>query len=68
MRQRTERTDGIATKGTNMTDGFIILGTVGIVGLVAVLAIALVYNRPFQFRGDSSRMEIEAKADGTKPR
>lgn len=41
-----------------MADGLVVLGTTAIVGGVAVLTIALVYDRPIWLRGD--RQSIEA--------
>lgn len=41
-----------------MNDGLVILGTVAIVGLVAVATIALVYDRGLFVRGSKSEMEI----------
>ncbi len=42
-----------------MTDGMVILGTIGLVGLVAVSTVALVYNRPLLVRGNSSSVEVQ---------
>lgn len=46
-----------------MTDGLVILGTVAIVGLVAVLTVALVYNRSLWVKGSSKQLEVETRAN-----
>jgi hypothetical protein len=50
-----------------MADELVILGTIAIVGLVAVTTIALVYNRSFGFRGDKEAIQIETRADSNGP-
>lgn len=51
-----------------MSDGMVILGTVAIVGLVAVLTVALVYNRDFWVRGSHESIEFKtSSAENTKP-
>ena len=52
---------------SKMTDGFVILGTIAIVGLVAVTTIALVYNRSFGFRGDKEAIEVQTKVESERP-
>lgn len=52
---------------SKMTDGFVILGTVAIVGLVAVTTIALVYNRSFGFRGGKEAIEVQTKVEVDRP-
>lgn len=48
----------VIEKGKTMSDGFVILGTVSIVGIVAVLTVALVYNRPLWLRGSRESLEV----------
>lgn len=50
-----------------MTDGLVILGTVAIVGLVAVTTIALVYNRSFGFRGNKEAIEVQTNVEAESP-
>ena len=46
-----------------MADGMVILGTVAIVGLVAVTTIAMVYNRSFGFRGTNDSVEVNTRKE-----
>ena len=55
------------TEKPKMADGLVILGTVAIVGLVAVTTIALVYGRSFGLRGDKQSIEVQTKAEGATP-
>ncbi len=43
-----------------MSDGVVILGTVAIVGLVAVVTVALVYDRKLGFTGSRNEIQIDA--------
>lgn len=46
-------------KAMMMNDGLVILGTVAIVGLVAVATVALVYNRGLWVKGSSGQIEVK---------
>jgi len=46
-----------------MSDGIVILGTVAIVGLVAVVTVALVYNRIIWVRGTRDSVEVQTQAN-----
>lgn len=45
-------------KDGKMADGLVVLGTVGIVGLVAVTTVSLVYNRTLWVRGSRSDIQV----------
>ncbi|MEL6110894.1 MAG: hypothetical protein AAFU85_33220 [Planctomycetota bacterium] len=57
----------VLSKGRGMSDGAVILGTVAIVGLVAVLTVALVYNRAMWLRGTSDGVEVKTSAGDALP-
>ncbi|WP_039963361.1 hypothetical protein [Rhodopirellula europaea] len=44
-----------------MSDGMVILGTVLIVGVVAVIVVALVYDRPLGINGSKEEITISTK-------
>jgi len=46
-----------------MSDGLVVLGTVAIVGLVAVTTVALVYNRSLHVRGSSEGIEVQTSPE-----
>jgi hypothetical protein len=48
----------VPNKEKKMADGVVILGTVAIVGLVGIFAIALVYNRPLWVRGTNKSLDV----------
>jgi hypothetical protein len=45
-------------KDLKMSDGLVALGSIAIVGLVAVLIIALVYNRAIWVQGSRDALEV----------
>jgi hypothetical protein len=47
-----------------MSDGIVILGTVALVGLVAIMTVALVYDRRLWVRGSDSQLELKAGDSG----
>jgi hypothetical protein len=52
---------------SKMADSFVILGTVALVGLVAVTTIALVYNRTLWVSGSDKHVEIRTAESTNKP-
>jgi hypothetical protein len=53
--------------GKPMSDGIVILGTVAIVGLVAVVTVALVYNRSLWVRGTRDQVEVQTSTTVVTP-
>jgi hypothetical protein len=47
-----------------MSDVLVILGTITIVGIVAIATVALVYDRFLWFRGTKTSVELQTKRTG----
>jgi hypothetical protein len=50
-------------KRLDMNDGYVVLGTMAIVGTVLVVTVALLFKRPFLLRGDNRQVEIRTGSD-----
>lgn len=49
-----------------MSDGIVVIGTVAIVGVVAVLIVALVYDRPIAINASEKQVQIDAVQQSSK--
>ena len=53
----------VSNQGSKMSEVVLVLGTVTIVGLVAIVSIALVYNRSLWVKGTDNSIEMRTDAD-----
>ena len=53
-------------KDQKMSDAIVILGTLAILGIVAVTTVSLVYNRSLGLRGNKESIEINTRATNAR--